>query len=97
MPAIERRSGRLADSSPARQRASSSTWIAFIGSTYGLRSRIERWITEWAAEEGARIGVQAGEAFRVVVIDEDPSEEVAAEAPAPAEVADEPAFGEPLA
>jgi LmbE family N-acetylglucosaminyl deacetylase len=60
--------------------------------------RIERWITEWAAEEGARIGVEAGEAFRVVVIDEDPSEEVAAEeAPAPAEVADEPAFGEPLA
>ena len=33
IPAIERSSGRLAASSPARQARSSSTWIAFIGST----------------------------------------------------------------
>ena len=39
-------------------------------------SRIEAWIRPWAAEEGARIGVAAAEAFRVIVIDED-------EAPAP--------------
>ena len=47
MPAIDRSSGRLAASSPPRQARSSSTWIAFIGSTYGLRSRIERCTTGW--------------------------------------------------
>ena len=45
IPAIERRRGRSAASSPPRQRWISSTWIAFIGSTYGFRSRTERWIT----------------------------------------------------
>ena len=33
MPAIERSSGAVAESSPARWRWSSDTWIAFIGST----------------------------------------------------------------
>jgi LmbE family N-acetylglucosaminyl deacetylase len=36
--------------------------------------RLEQRIQEWAAEEGAPIGVAAGEAFRVIVIDEDPDE-----------------------
>src|SRR4029078_9967781 len=35
-------------------------------------ARLEQRIQEWAAEEGAPIGVAAGEAFRVIVIDEDP-------------------------
>ena len=42
MPAIDRVSGSRASSSPLRKRRSSSTWIAFIGSTYGLRNWIER-------------------------------------------------------
>ena len=36
--------------------------------------RLEQRIQEWAAEEGAPIGVAAGEAFRVIVIDDDPDE-----------------------
>lgn len=36
--------------------------------------RLERRIREWAAEEGAPIGVGAAEALRVVVIEEDESE-----------------------
>lgn len=35
---------------------------------------LEQQIREWAAEEGAGIGVAAGEAFRVIVIDEDEDE-----------------------
>lgn len=41
----------------------------------GLEPRIR----EWAKEEGEAIGAEAGEAFRVIVIDDDPEEE-----PAPA-------------
>lgn len=36
--------------------------------------RIRGWIEGWTREEGAEIGVAAGEAFRVVVIDEDEEE-----------------------
>jgi LmbE family N-acetylglucosaminyl deacetylase len=36
--------------------------------------RIRGWIESWAGEEGAEIGAAAGEAFRVVVIDEDEDE-----------------------
>lgn len=36
--------------------------------------RIEAWIRGWAADEGRAIGVEAAEALRVVVIDEDESE-----------------------
>ncbi len=47
MPAIERSSGRRAASSPARWRRSNSTWIAFIGSTYGFRRSIVRCTIGW--------------------------------------------------
>jgi LmbE family N-acetylglucosaminyl deacetylase len=33
--------------------------------------RLETWIRRWAAEEGERIGAEAAEALRVIVIDED--------------------------
>jgi LmbE family N-acetylglucosaminyl deacetylase len=33
--------------------------------------RLETWIRRWAAEDGERIGVEAAETLRVVVIDED--------------------------
>jgi LmbE family N-acetylglucosaminyl deacetylase len=36
--------------------------------------RLIGWITEWAREEGEAIGVAAGEAFRVIVIEDDEDE-----------------------
>ena len=36
--------------------------------------RLDERMRAWAREEGAAIGVEAGEAFRVIVIDEDPEE-----------------------
>jgi LmbE family N-acetylglucosaminyl deacetylase len=33
--------------------------------------RIEKWIREWAGEEGKAIGAEAGEALRLIVIDDD--------------------------
>jgi LmbE family N-acetylglucosaminyl deacetylase len=36
--------------------------------------KLEGRMREWAREEGAAIGAEAGEAFRVIVIDEDPDE-----------------------
>ncbi len=41
--------------------------------------RLEPRIREWAREEGQRIGVEAAEAFRVIVIDEDGEPEAEAE------------------
>ena len=60
MPAIERRSGPRASAAPPRSAArgsgaSSSTWIAFIGSTYGLRSAIERCSTGWRSSSSRRL------------------------------------------
>jgi LmbE family N-acetylglucosaminyl deacetylase len=37
--------------------------------------KIEEWIRKWAAEEGEPIGATAGEALRVIVIDEDEDED----------------------
>ena len=60
--------------------------------------RIETWIRGWAADEGRAIGVEAAEALRVVIIDEDESEgpsgpEVeSAEGAADAATAQEPSF-----
>jgi LmbE family N-acetylglucosaminyl deacetylase len=34
-------------------------------------ARIESWIREWSAEDGSAIGVEAGEALRLIVIDDD--------------------------
>jgi len=42
--------------------------------------RVESWIREWSAEEGKAIGVPAGEALRLIVIDED---EVEGQEPVP--------------
>jgi LmbE family N-acetylglucosaminyl deacetylase len=42
--------------------------------------QLEPRIRQWAAEDGARIGVEAAEAFRVIVIDEDEDEAMAADA-----------------
>jgi LmbE family N-acetylglucosaminyl deacetylase len=39
--------------------------------------QLEPRIRQWAAEDGARIGVEAAEAFRVIVIDEDEDEAMA--------------------
>jgi len=61
-----------------------NAWID-IGSTVGRKldalrahasqihepEKLETWIRRWAAEEGATIGVEAAEALRLVVIDED--------------------------
>jgi len=33
--------------------------------------RVEEWLSKWAEEEGAAIGVAGAEPFRVIVIDED--------------------------
>ena len=49
---------------------------------------LEQHIREWAAEEGAPIGAAAGEAFRVIVIDEDPDD-------TPGEASSEPASEPP--
>lgn len=38
-------------------------------------ARLETRIREWAREEGQEIGVEAAEALRVIVIDEDPTDE----------------------
>jgi LmbE family N-acetylglucosaminyl deacetylase len=54
----------------------------------GLEARIR----EWAAEEGAPIGVAGGDAFRVIIIDDDPEEnadEAAADASAASEASAE--------
>jgi LmbE family N-acetylglucosaminyl deacetylase len=55
--------------------------------------KVEDWIRKWAAEEGKAIGVEAAEALRVIVIDEDEEEAAIgtedAEAAAAAEVAAE--------
>jgi LmbE family N-acetylglucosaminyl deacetylase len=40
--------------------------------------RLEEWIRKWAAEEGEPLGVEAGEALRLIVIDEDEEEARAA-------------------
>jgi LmbE family N-acetylglucosaminyl deacetylase len=37
--------------------------------------RIEKWIGEWAGEEGLPIGAKAGEALRLIVIDDDDADE----------------------
>jgi LmbE family N-acetylglucosaminyl deacetylase len=34
-------------------------------------AHVEAWVRQWTAEEGAKIGVAAADAFRLVVIDED--------------------------
>jgi LmbE family N-acetylglucosaminyl deacetylase len=44
--------------------------------------RLEPRIREWAREEGEQIGAAAAEAFRVIVIDEDPSEPAPGDEPA---------------
>jgi LmbE family N-acetylglucosaminyl deacetylase len=56
--------------------------------------KIEKWIREWAGEEGRAIGAEAGEALRLIVIDDDdagavegPMPDEAAEADAAAEAA----------
>jgi LmbE family N-acetylglucosaminyl deacetylase len=56
--------------------------------------KIEQWIREWAAEEGKAIGSEAGEALRLIVIDDDdadvaeePTSSEAVEAGASAEAA----------
>jgi LmbE family N-acetylglucosaminyl deacetylase len=54
-----------------------------IGDVDGLMGRIR----EWAAEEGARIGVAAGEALRLVVIDDDEDEGPSVDAEAAADAA----------
>jgi LmbE family N-acetylglucosaminyl deacetylase len=36
--------------------------------------KLEKWMREWAAEEGEAIGVAAGEALRLIVIDDDEDE-----------------------
>lgn len=41
--------------------------------------KIEKWIREWASEEGKAIGAEAGEALRLIVIDDDDAD--AAEGP----------------
>jgi LmbE family N-acetylglucosaminyl deacetylase len=48
--------------------------------------RIEKWIGEWAGEEGKAIGAVAGEALRLIVIDDDAAGE--GEEPTPAEAAE---------
>jgi LmbE family N-acetylglucosaminyl deacetylase len=45
--------------------------------------RIEKWIREWGAEEGKAIGAEAGEALRLIVIDDDDAD--AAEEPTSSE------------
>lgn len=45
------------------------------GSQIKHPERLETRIREWAREEGQEIGVEAAEALRVIVIDEDPTEE----------------------
>ena len=45
-------------------------------------ARLDERMREWAREEGEPIGVDAGEAFRLVVIDEDDDEGPHTEAPA---------------
>ena len=53
-----RSSGAAARRPPRRRRgsgAAASTWIAFIGSTYGLRSRTERCSTGWRSSSSRRL------------------------------------------
>ena len=45
--------------------------------------KIEKWIRDWAGEEGKAIGAEAGEALRLIVIDDDADD--AAEEPRPSE------------
>jgi LmbE family N-acetylglucosaminyl deacetylase len=45
--------------------------------------KIEEWVREWAAEEGNAIGAEAGEALRLIVIDDDDAD--AAEEPTSSE------------
>ena len=45
--------------------------------------KIEKWIREWASEEGKAIGAEAGEALRLIVIDDDDAD--AEEGPTPGE------------
>jgi hypothetical protein len=47
--------------------------------------RLEPRIRDWAREEGQAIGVEAAEALRVIVIEDDEAEEAAGQASAPAE------------
>jgi LmbE family N-acetylglucosaminyl deacetylase len=51
--------------------------------------RVETWIREWAGEDGKQIGAAAGEALRLIVIDEDEDEGVAGTASAEADTAGE--------
>jgi LmbE family N-acetylglucosaminyl deacetylase len=57
--------------------------------------RIEKWIREWAGEEGKSIGAEAGEALRLVVIDDDDVD--AAEEPMPSEAVEAGASAEAAA
>jgi LmbE family N-acetylglucosaminyl deacetylase len=41
-------------------------------------ARIESWIREWSADDGKAIGVEAGEALRLIVIDDDDGDEAEA-------------------
>jgi LmbE family N-acetylglucosaminyl deacetylase len=45
--------------------------------------KIEEWVREWAGEEGQAIGAEAGEALRLIVIDDDDGD--AAEEPTSSE------------
>ncbi|MDQ2964612.1 MAG: PIG-L family deacetylase [Chloroflexota bacterium] len=54
--------------------------------------RIEKWIGEWAGEEGKAIGAVAGEALRLIVIDDDDAGE--GEEPMPAEAVEAAASSE---
>ena len=47
--------------------------------------KLEGWMREWAAEEGKAIGVEAGEALRLIVIDDDEQDGEASPAPDEAE------------
>jgi LmbE family N-acetylglucosaminyl deacetylase len=57
--------------------------------------RIEKWIREWAAEEGKPIGAEAGEALRLIVIDDDDADAV--EGPTTGEAVEAGASGEAAA
>jgi LmbE family N-acetylglucosaminyl deacetylase len=54
--------------------------------------KIEKWIREWAAEEGKAIGAEAGEALRLIVIDDDDADAV--EGPTTGEAVEAGASGE---